>query len=435
MESGGTQETGYGRKCSRIQISIQSPEHVDPVPSSSTVPSQSFTGRRALVFSPVPTHPTTHGNRTRVVAMISFLQQVGFDVHVAILPREDYDETAMHAAYGSRLHLIHYTKPPRRESMLGTWLRRVRQIVNPDMRYALGGDDWYDDASDAPLRALEQEFGFDLVMVEYAFMSRALLQFRSAGLTVIDTHDLFANRHRLFLESGMEPHFYSTTPQEEQRCLARADLVLGIQDQETEQIRREYGLDALTFGHTIRVEPLFGTRDPEYDLLFVGSGNDMNIQGFLWFAQDVLPILTAAQPDLRIVAIGGVCACVPDFPGVTKLGVVADLTSHYAKTRLAINPVRMGTGLNIKSVEAMGFGIPLLSTESGARGLEQAVDNKAMVVADTAEEFARTALRLTGDADELQCLSRQCLAFARHWNEQNGKALVERLAATLNRPA
>lgn len=384
---------------------------------------KSFTGLRALVVSPVPTHATTHGNRARVLGMIQFLTSLGFDVHVAMLQREgDRDEAAMNAVFGAHLHLLPYQKPARRESTAGRWLRRLMQLVSADARYSFGVDDWYDDRNDAMLQQLDASIGFDLAVVEYVFMSRALLVLRTPRLKVIDTHDVFANRHRLFLNDGLVPQFFSTTPDDEQRGLQRADLVLGIQAHET-TVLKAYGVNAITFGHTVAVDLLWGSAPAQFDLLMVGSGNEMNVQGLLWFGREVLPLLMAAQPSLRVAVAGGVCAATPDMPGLLKLGVVPDLATVYGCTRLVLNPVRGGTGLNIKSVEALGFGMPLLATASGARGLEEA-QGRAMVVADSTAEFAQAALALLANGDELARLSRGAQVFAQDWNAAQTAALV-----------
>jgi polysaccharide biosynthesis protein PslH len=390
-------------------------------------PRRISTKRRALVFSPVPTHPTTHGNRARVVSMIDFLQGLGFEVHVAVLLREDRDEPAMRLAYGECLHLIPYSRPSRQETMHGAWSRRARQIFDSTLRYAYGGDDWYDNSVDKVLHRLDNEIGFDLAVVEYGFMSRALLALSSPQLKVIDTHDVFANRHMMFLNSGMVPSFYSTTPDEEKRCLLRANLILGIQPDETRQLLN-YGLDAITFGHLIKTNPVFEAEETEFDLLMVGSANAMNVQGLVWFGQEVLPLLASAAPPLRIAVAGGICGAIPDFAGITKLGVISDLRAVYARSMLAINPVKNGTGVNIKSIEAMAFGVPLLSTKSGIRGLEEGLPS-AFVVADDPEVFAWTALALLSDKEKLRNLSLDAVKLIEKLNYLHATTFRSRLIA------
>ena len=383
-----------------------------------------FASRRALVFSPVPTHPTTHGNRARVLHLVQFLENIGFEVHLAVLQvGRDMDEAAMRLAFGARLHLIPYKRPlRRRETLLGRFGRRLRQLVDVEARHTVGVDDWYDDRTDAALRSLDDNVGFDLAVVEYVFMSRALLALSTPRVKVIDTHDLFANRHRLFLEAGQSPQWFSTSPEDEQRGLKRADLVLGIQAQET-ALLRGYGVNAITFGHTVAVDYLWGSASPQYDFLIVGSSNFMNVEGLLWFGHEVLPLLLASLPALRVAVVGGVCASTPDMQGLLKLGVVPDLAAVYACTRLVLNPVQSGTGLNIKSVEALGFGMPLLATVSGSRGLE-ATHGHAIAVVDSPAEFAKTALTLLANSDELAQMSQRAHVFAQAWNATQTAALV-----------
>jgi glycosyltransferase involved in cell wall biosynthesis len=394
---------------------------------STTAP---FAGRRALLVSPVPTHATTHGNRKRVLSLALSLSELGFDVHLAIVQREvDRDDAAMQAAFGDRLHLMPYKKPLRRESSLERLRRRVRQLISTDARHTEGVDDWYDVRADDVLRQLDESIGFDLAVVEYVFMSRALLALRTPRLKIIDTHDVFANRHRLFLAAGSAPQFYSTTPRDERAGLLRADLVLGIQPQETAAFKA-YGVNAITFGHTVTLDLLWNTQPAQWDILLVGSGNEMNVQGLLWLSQAVMPLLLRAMPGVRVAVAGGVCSATPDLPWVVKLGVVEGLEAVYAVSRLVVNPVRSGTGLNIKSVEAMGFGMPLLATSSGARGLE-AAQGHAMAVADSPEAFAQTAVALLADTHALVRLSQGAQTFARAWNATQTRALVDQIARYL----
>jgi len=390
-----------------------------------TTTSEPFKGRRALVVTPVPTHPTTHGSRARVLSLIGFLTELGFDVHVAVFQREDRDEETMQAVFGDRLHLLPYVMPKRIESTMGRLGRWLRQLVSVDAKYTFSLDDWYDLRLDAPLRHLDQTIGFDLVVVEYVFASRALLSLPSARLKVIDTHDVFANRHRIFLAEGSKPQFYSTTPEDESRGLKRADLVLGIQAKETE-LFQGYGVNAITFGHTVKIDPLWGSATTQWDMLMVGSGNYMNVQGFLWFGREVMPLLLQAMPGVRVAVAGSVCNTTQDFSGITKLGVVDSLEELYACSRLAINPVRSGTGLNIKSVEALGYCMPLVATACGSRGLEAAY-GKAIVVVETPEAFVQAIVALLSDTEEMARLSRGAQAFALDWNDAQTTAFTNAL--------
>ncbi len=77
---------------------------------------------------------------------------------------------------------------------------------------------------------------------------------------------------------------------------------------------------------------------------------------------------------------GRICEWLPDTPHVTKLGFVGDLKNVFEAAPLAINPVLLGSGINIKLLEAMAAALPTVSTVTGARGLPEAFSGGVVVV-------------------------------------------------------
>jgi glycosyltransferase involved in cell wall biosynthesis len=57
---------------------------------------------------------------------------------------------------------------------------------------------------------------------------------------------------------------------------------------------------------------------------------------------------------------------------MTLHGFVPDIADFYAQMDLIVSPVTMGTGINVKTVQAMAFGMPLLTTAWGCKGIETA---------------------------------------------------------------
>ena len=68
----------------------------------------------------------------------------------------------------------------------------------------------------------------------------------------------------------------------------------------------------------------------------------------------------------------------------------ADLDAVYGAIYIVINPVRAGPGLKIKSVEALGYGLPLVATSEGACRLPES-DRPFLMVADDAAFRAELA--------------------------------------------
>ncbi|HEY9664990.1 MAG TPA: glycosyltransferase, partial [Allocoleopsis sp.] len=100
-----------------------------------------------------------------------------------------------------------------------------------------------------------------------------------------------------------------------------------------------------------------------------------------------------------------------------------ELQEGYDLASLVINPIPYGTGLKIKTIEALGYAKPLVTTSVGAEGLEEGID-RAFLVADTPEAFAQAIITILDDPEVAARLSRQAYNFARQWNENNLRQLA-----------
>ena len=108
------------------------------------------------------------------------------------------------------------------------------------------------------------------------------------------------------------------------------------------------------------------------DLLFVGGAHPPNIEGLKQFVETCFtPYL---QPkDIRLVVAGAAGPALwgngPIPEGVTMLGTVANLRPLYASAKLVVVPLLSGTGISIKTLEALTLGKPVFASPVGLRGL------------------------------------------------------------------
>lgn len=111
-------------------------------------------------------------------------------------------------------------------------------------------------------------------------------------------------------------------------------------------------------------------------LLFVGGArHSPNTDGLHWFLQEVWPVLRRDHPCLVLTIVGlGHENLSNRYEGMDLVGYVSDgdLRALYCKSILAIVPIRYGAGTNGKTVEALAYGLPVVSTSVGLRGLPQA---------------------------------------------------------------
>jgi glycosyltransferase involved in cell wall biosynthesis len=143
-----------------------------------------------------------------------------------------------------------------------------------------------------------------------------------------------------------------------------------------------------------------GPREPE--ALFVGHFDHApNIDGLRWLVEHVWPGVVAERPEARLTVIGTRATDeVRGFgsrPGVRVLGYVPDVAPFLQRARLSVAPLRYGAGMKGKVVEAMAWGVPVVTTSVGAQGLGLTPGEHALV-ADEAAPFAAALAGLLGDA-------------------------------------
>lgn len=276
-------------------------------------------------------------------------------------------------------------------------------------------DRWYNYNIDPVLDRIVSR-RYDAVIVEYVFMSRSLEIFGPGTLKLIDTHDVFSGRKEKYEKLGIEHEFFSTTPAEESKGLSRADRIIAIQDRERAILQSLTDRPVYTLGHTVDIIPN-SVRTARKRAVCVGAGSEANIHGVADLVADILPRVQVAVPGFELVLAGKVCDYVPDAPGCMKLGEIDDLRQAYDAADIAVNPVRVGTGLKIKSIEALGRGKPLVTTAIGAEGLEEAI-GKGIFIAESPAEYAEFISRLISDPSLYQKAAEDAHQFAVTYNER-----------------
>ena len=116
----------------------------------------------------------------------------------------------------------------------------------------------------------------------------------------------------------------------------------------------------------------------KYDVIYVASDNPHNITGINWFFKEVLPHLK----DVKIHVIGKICNVVGDYENVIKHGIVDDLDEYYKNSKISICPMLSGTGIKIKVIEALSYGIPVVTNRRGVDGLVNKKENGCLVTDD-----------------------------------------------------
>ena len=143
-------------------------------------------------------------------------------------------------------------------------------------------------------------------------------------------------------------------------------------------------------------------KEKSCDLVFVGNFSHVpNTDAVLHLYKDILPLLKKDMPDVLLV-IGGANPplCVRKIAKLDKnivvTGYMQNINRIYSMGKIFVAPIRFGSGMRLKILEAMALGIPVITTSLGARGINHK-DN--LEIADTEKNFSDTVIKLLNDQD------------------------------------
>lgn len=148
---------------------------------------------------------------------------------------------------------------------------------------------------------------------------------------------------------------------------------------------------------------------PCQDFVFVGSGDHTpNADGLKWFTDEILPILRKQQVPIKLYIIGkwNEKQCQQyrvGFPEIIFTGFIDDL-SQFLNGKISIIPIRIGSGMRIKIIEAVNAMSPFITTTKGVEGLDFQATSECLI-ADDAINFANHMALLQNNVEKQRELS------------------------------
>lgn len=152
----------------------------------------------------------------------------------------------------------------------------------------------------------------------------------------------------------------------------------------------------------------------KYDIVFTGNmAYAPNVNAVEYLANQILPIVWEKLPNARLYVAGAT----PD-PRVKKVasdriiisGWIDDMRDAYAQSRIFIAPMRIGTGLQNKLLEAMSMRLPCITTALANNSLH-AEEGKEILVGNNEQELAQHIITLLTDQDKADALAQNGYDF------------------------
>jgi sugar transferase (PEP-CTERM/EpsH1 system associated) len=148
--------------------------------------------------------------------------------------------------------------------------------------------------------------------------------------------------------------------------------------------------------------------DPD-TIVFIGRMDYFpNQQCMFDFCRDVLPLLKARRPGIRLQIVGAEPSAavrrLGTIDGVTVTGTVPDVRPYVTRAAVSVAPLRIARGTQNKILEAMALGTPVVTSTIAAVGVD-AVPGQHLLVADTPAAQCDAILRLLDDPAERRRLA------------------------------
>lgn len=124
-----------------------------------------------------------------------------------------------------------------------------------------------------------------------------------------------------------------------------------------------------------------------------------NVDAARFLVEEIMPLVWKQIPGAKVLLAGA-----DPRPSVRRLasskvtvsGRIDDIRSAYASARVFVAPMRIGSGMQNKLLEAMSMGLPCVTTTIAATPLG-ATPSQHLLVGDTAEEIADLIVKLNVD--------------------------------------
>jgi sugar transferase (PEP-CTERM/EpsH1 system associated) len=138
-----------------------------------------------------------------------------------------------------------------------------------------------------------------------------------------------------------------------------------------------------------------------------------NVDGALWFAEVILPLIKKKVPEVLFYIVGSnpdprLKALTTD-PCIKVTGFVEDIREYYARARVCVIPLRIARGVQNKVLEAMSMEKAIVTTSPAVQGIE-VYDDSLLKIEDDPDRFADRVINLLQD----ELLRKEMGQAARH---------------------
>ncbi len=357
---------------------------------------------KILWVCPTFLHPTTRGGQIRTLGMLKDLHR-SHEIHFAALhrPEDGTEGVDRSSEYSTRSYAIPHHPPD--AGTPGFFLQAFAGLFSG---MPLAVRRWRSPALRDCVGELLAQQRFDRVVCDFLAAAPNIPHIERAVLFQHNVETVIWERSRDQAKNSLKKLVFRYEAArmfnyESAQCRA-AGCVIAVSEEDAERMRDRFGIAraaAVPTGVDLEYFTPPASPEPVADLAFIGSMNwTPNIDGVLYFCEEILPLIQARFPACRVAIAGrtpppSITALPGKFANVSVTGSVPDIRPYFWGSKICIVPLRIGGGTRLKIYEAMAARIPVVSTSVGAEGLPLE-DGKHIVLGDNPKRFSDACIDL-----------------------------------------
>jgi len=254
---------------------------------------------------------------------------------------------------------------------------------------------------------------------------------------IVDLHDVTSERHkRTFLKEKnfflklIHLYEFFRIKNVERKILKNVDGVIVTSKEEKRKIKNSKKVYELAFYPEIKIKKL---ENDEKNILFIGDMDYFpNRDALFYFIKKIFPHIKEKIKDVKLIIVG------PSInKSIEKLsngkdiivkGFVPKIEEVYSKINVLVVPIRIGTGIRVKIIEAMANGIPIVSTKIGCEGIKGIKDGVNIMIRDNPLEFAEAVERILVDKKLAESISKSGYELVKkYYSTENLKEIIKKI--------
>lgn len=266
----------------------------------------------------------------------------------------------------------------------------------------------------------------DVIFVYCSSMAQYALDFKTKCSKIIDFVDIDSDKWKDYAHFSKFPFslIYALEASRLKTWERRINKIFDASIVTTEKEKERLGIISLSNAEKVKV--IVNGVDFEYfkprlnsivnnAVIFTGQMDYFpNVDAVKYFCVDILPLIKKSIPDIKFYVVGRnpPAALKKICKEVVMVGFTEDIREYLAKASIYVAPFRIAHGIQNKILEAMAFGLPVVTTGKISESIK-AIPEKEILVGDTPEEFAQKVIELLQNKQKRDLISRNAQEFVK----------------------